>query len=106
MTDPTFRPPSRGGAASQRYWRLAADGERDRDPMLFSFDLASLEDVSTHADAILHRLDAGTMPCDGAWPVERVAPLSPLDRVGQTGIGLRACAKALPEKSSSLKLVA
>jgi hypothetical protein len=47
--------------------------ERDRDSMRFSFDLWSLEDVSTHADAILHRLDAGTMPCDGAWPAERVA---------------------------------
>jgi hypothetical protein len=47
--------------------------ERDRDSMRFSFDLSSLEDVSTHADAILHRLDAGTMPCDGAWPAERVA---------------------------------
>jgi hypothetical protein len=22
---------------------------------------------------ILHRLDTGTMPCDGAWPAERVA---------------------------------
>jgi hypothetical protein len=40
--------------------------ERDRDAMRFSFDLWSLEDVSTHADAILRRLDAGTMPCDGA----------------------------------------
>jgi hypothetical protein len=47
--------------------------ERDRDSMRFSFDLWSLEDVSAHADAILHRLDAGTMPCDGAWPAERVA---------------------------------
>lgn len=47
--------------------------ERDRDSMRSSFDLWSLEDVSTHADAILHRLDAGTMPCDGAWPAERVA---------------------------------
>ena len=47
--------------------------ERDRDSMRFGFDLWSLEDVSTHADAILHRLDAGTMPCDGAWPAERVA---------------------------------
>jgi Ferritin-like len=47
--------------------------ERDRDSMRFSFDLWSLEDVSTHADAILHRLDAGTMPCDGAWPADRVA---------------------------------
>ncbi len=47
--------------------------ERDRDSMRFSFDLWSLDDVSTHADAILHRLEAGTMPCDGAWPAERVA---------------------------------
>ena len=47
--------------------------ERDRDSMRFRFDLWSLEDVSTHANAILHRLEAGTMPCDGAWPAERVA---------------------------------
>jgi ferritin-like protein len=47
--------------------------ERDRDSMRFAFDLWSLDDVSTHADAILQRLDAGTMPCDGAWPAERVA---------------------------------
>ena len=46
--------------------------ETDRDSMSFAFDLWSLEDVSTHADAILGRLDAGTMPCDGAWPAERV----------------------------------
>ena len=46
--------------------------ERDRDSMLFTFDLWSLDDVSTHADSILDRLDAGTMPCDGAWPAERV----------------------------------
>lgn len=47
--------------------------ERDRDSMRFAFDLWSLDDVSTHAGAILERLDAGTMPCDGAWPAERVA---------------------------------
>src|SRR5918999_376624 len=47
--------------------------ERDRDSMHFAFDLWSLDDVSTHADAILERLEAGTMPCDGAWPAERVA---------------------------------
>jgi hypothetical protein len=41
--------------------------------MRFRFDLWSLEDVSTHADAILQRLEEGTMPCDGAWPAERVA---------------------------------
>jgi Ferritin-like len=47
--------------------------ERDRDSMRFAFDLWSLDDVSTRADAILGRLEAGTMPCDGAWPAERVA---------------------------------
>jgi hypothetical protein len=41
--------------------------------MRFRFDLWSLADVSTYADAILQRLEAGTMPCDGAWPAERVA---------------------------------
>jgi Ferritin-like len=47
--------------------------DRDRDSMRFAFDLWSLDDVSTHADAILARLEAGTMPCDGAWPADRVA---------------------------------
>ena len=46
--------------------------QRDRDSMRFAFDLWSHEDVSAHADAILARLQAGTMPCDGAWPPERV----------------------------------
>jgi CDGSH-type Zn-finger protein/truncated hemoglobin YjbI/ferredoxin len=47
--------------------------ERDRDSMRFAFDLWSHDDVGAHADAILARLKAGTMPCDGAWPPERVA---------------------------------
>ena len=47
--------------------------ERDRASMRFAFDLWSCDDVSSHADAILDRLEAGTMPCDGAWPPERVA---------------------------------
>jgi hypothetical protein len=46
--------------------------ERDRDSMRFAFDLWSADDVATHADAILGRLEAGTMPCDGAWPAEQV----------------------------------
>jgi CDGSH-type Zn-finger protein/truncated hemoglobin YjbI/ferredoxin len=46
--------------------------ERDRQSMRFAFDLWSHDDVSEHADAILDRLRAGTMPCDGAWPKERV----------------------------------
>jgi hypothetical protein len=47
--------------------------ERDRDSMRFAFDLWSADDVSKNADAILARLEAGTMPCDGAWPDDRIA---------------------------------
>jgi hypothetical protein len=46
---------------------------RDRDSMRFAFDLWSHDDVSAHADAILARLKAGTMPCDGPWSPDRVA---------------------------------
>jgi hypothetical protein len=46
--------------------------ESDREAMEFAFDLWSFGEVSENADAILERLDAGTMPCDGAWPAERV----------------------------------
>ena len=46
--------------------------ERDRQSMEFAFDLWSYEDVSENADAILGRLRAGTMPCDGAWPPAQV----------------------------------
>ena len=42
--------------------------ERDRQSMQWAFDLWSYDDVDAHADAILARLRAGTMPCDGAWP--------------------------------------
>jgi CDGSH-type Zn-finger protein/truncated hemoglobin YjbI len=46
--------------------------ERDRQSMSFAFDLWSYDDVSKYADAILARLRSGTMPCDGAWPAERI----------------------------------
>jgi hypothetical protein len=45
---------------------------RDRQSMEFAFDLWSCDDVSKHADAILGRLRSGTMPCDGAWPDEKI----------------------------------
>jgi hypothetical protein len=44
----------------------------DRESMQAAFDLWSHDDVSRHADAILARLRAGTMPCDGAWPEAQV----------------------------------
>ena len=37
------------------------------------FDLSKYRDVVTHADGILMRLKDGDMPCDGAWPPEKVA---------------------------------
>ena len=40
--------------------------------MRFAFDLWSYEDVSANATAIFEKLSTGVMPCDGAWPSERV----------------------------------
>jgi hypothetical protein len=47
---------------------------RDRSSMkaIKNFDLWSYEDVSARADLILKRLATGSMPCDGAWPQEKV----------------------------------
>ena len=46
--------------------------EFDRQAMQSHFDLWSHDDVSQHADAILAQLQAGTMPCDDAWPEAQV----------------------------------
>ena len=40
--------------------------------MRFAFDLWDYEDVKRHADAVLVRLKAGTMPCDGPWTPEQI----------------------------------
>jgi CDGSH-type Zn-finger protein/truncated hemoglobin YjbI len=45
---------------------------QDRQSMSFAFDLWSYDDVKTHADGILDRLQKGSMPCDGAWPAAKV----------------------------------
>jgi hypothetical protein len=50
---------------------LFRDG--DRQSMKWAFDLWSHDDVVQNSDAILDRLRAGTMPCDGAWPDEQIA---------------------------------
>jgi hypothetical protein len=47
--------------------------EKDRGSMISHFDLWSHDDVSAQSDAILARLQDGSMPCDGAWPPEQVA---------------------------------
>jgi CDGSH-type Zn-finger protein/truncated hemoglobin YjbI len=44
----------------------------DKQSMSFAFDLWSYDDVAGHAEDILDRLRAGTMPCDGAWSTTKV----------------------------------
>jgi hypothetical protein len=58
---------------------------RDSDvrSMRFRFDLGSYDDVSANADAILGRLRAGSMPCDGAWPADRVEVFERWVRAGK-----------------------
>ena len=46
--------------------------EKDHQSMRFAFDLWSYEDVSANATAIFEKVSTGVMPCDGAWPSERV----------------------------------
>lgn len=36
------------------------------------FDLSLFEDVKANYAAIIERLEAGSMPCDGKWPNESV----------------------------------
>ena len=57
--------------------------ERDRKSMKFAFDLWSYDDARANAEAILERVKAGTMPCDGAWPTDWIAVL---ERWTQTGL--------------------
>jgi CDGSH-type Zn-finger protein/truncated hemoglobin YjbI len=47
--------------------------EKDRQSMSFAFDLWSYDDDKAHAAEILAHLENGSMPCDGAWPADRVA---------------------------------
>jgi len=54
----------------------------DRQAMSFAFDLWSYDDVSEHAEAILAQLQAGTMPCAGAWPQQKIDVFS---RWAETG---------------------
>ena len=46
--------------------------ERDRQSMTFAFDLWDVDDVRSNAEAILDRLQEGTMPCDGGWSSDQV----------------------------------
>jgi hypothetical protein len=46
---------------------------KDIGSMAFRFDLSSYGDVRAHAEGIYIRLQAGTMPCDGAWPANKIS---------------------------------
>ena len=47
---------------------------RDSDVAAMSamFDLSSYDDVRSNADAIYQAVSTGAMPCDGAWPDDKV----------------------------------
>jgi hypothetical protein len=47
--------------------------QRDQEAMLLAFDLWDVDDVRDNADAIIAQLEAGRMPCYGAWPEEQIA---------------------------------
>jgi len=46
--------------------------QQDVDAMDSVFDLSSYGDVRANAENIYDRVEEGTMPCDGAWPPDRV----------------------------------
>jgi CDGSH-type Zn-finger protein/truncated hemoglobin YjbI len=69
----TIKPPDRGETPSFGRHIKTLFRAMDRESMRFAFDLWSYDDVSKHAAAILKRLQAGTMPCDGAWPTAQIA---------------------------------
>ena len=46
--------------------------ESDREAMLQAFDLWSFDDVTANGDRILEAVSAGSMPCDGPWPSDKV----------------------------------
>jgi hypothetical protein len=50
--------------------------ESDRAAMSRAFDLWSAADVAAHGQAIVARLQEGSMPCDGPWPAEQVQVVS------------------------------
>ncbi len=46
---------------------------QDVDAMRWALDLSQYDVVKARAEEIYGQLAAGSMPCDGAWPADRVA---------------------------------
>ena len=68
---PTVALPGPGATVSFEAHVKPLFRSRDRESMIFAFDLWSLADVQAHAADIGDRLRNGTMPCDGAWAPEK-----------------------------------
>ena len=47
--------------------------DEDVEAMRYAFDLGHYEEVKANAEGIYERLADGSMPCDGAWPADRIA---------------------------------
>lgn len=71
--EPAYVPPAEDETPSFEAHVKPLFRPKDRASMRFAFDLWREADVVAHGPAILARLRAGTMPCDGAWPPERIA---------------------------------
>jgi hypothetical protein len=47
--------------------------DKDVDSMRSMIDLSDYDAVKENADDIYQQLSEGNMPCDGAWPADRIA---------------------------------
>ena len=72
MDEPQEALPAAGGPVRFEQHIKPLFRRYDRQAMSFAFDLWSYDDVSQHAEAILAQLEAGTMPCAGAWPRQQI----------------------------------
>jgi truncated hemoglobin YjbI len=66
-------PPPRPGAPGFDRDIRPLFSDRDRQAMLWAFDLGAAASVRANAVAILQQLEAGRMPCYGPWPEARMA---------------------------------
>ena len=60
-------PPTADGSVSFAQDIKPLFRESDRQSMTFAFDLWDVDDVRSNAEAILERLQDGSMPCDRNW---------------------------------------
>ena len=75
--------PSEGETVSFARHIKALFRPMDRQSMQWAFDLWVYEDVAKHADAILERLQNGSMPCDTRWSAEKVEAFHRWVRAGK-----------------------